>query len=130
MLAVACFNDDNQKVIASVHEKDLLLSEVIKEMPQTTEDSAFFVERYVNLWIRKQLMIYHAEINLSSDLLDYEKQITEYRSSLLIYAYQQELINQNFDTTISSQACSIFFNFTPGVNLSWHNPDHGVIGKS
>ena len=86
ILAVACFTDDNQKVIASVHKKDLLLSEVIKEMPQATEVSAFFAERYVNLWIRKQLMIYHAEINLSSDLLDYEKQIEEYRSSLLIYA--------------------------------------------
>jgi hypothetical protein len=103
IFAVACFNDNNQKVIASVHEKDLLLSEVIKEMPQATEDSAFFMESYMNDWIRKQLMIYHAEINLSSDLLDYEKQITEYRSSLLIYAYRQELINQNFDTTISPQ---------------------------
>jgi len=110
MLAAACFNDDNQKVIASVHEKDLLLSEVIKEMPQATEDSAFFVERYMNLWIRKQLMIYHAEINLSSDLLDYEKQITEYRSSLLIYAYQQELINQNFDTTIALEAVTDYYN--------------------
>ena len=109
ILAVACFNDDNQKVIASVHEKDLLLSEVIKEMPQATEDSTFFVERYVNLWIRKQLMIYHGKINLSSNLLDYEKQIEEYRSSLLIYAYQQELINQNFDTTISSKAVADYY---------------------
>ena len=104
ILAVACFNYDNQKVIASMHKKDLLLSEVIKEMPKATEDSAFFAERYIDLWIRKQLMIYHAEINLNSNLLDYEQQIEEYRSSLLIYAYQQELINQNFDTTISSQA--------------------------
>ena len=63
----------------------------------------------MNLWIRKQLMIYHAEINLNSDLLDYEKQITEYRSSLLIYAYQQELINQNFDTTISVQAVTDYY---------------------
>ena len=72
-------------------------------MPKTTEDSAFFVERYMNLWIRKQLMLHHAGINLSDDLLDHEKQIREYRSSLLIYAYQQELINQNFDTTILSK---------------------------
>jgi len=110
MLAVACFNDDNKRVIASVNENDLLLSEVIMEMPEATEDSAFFVERYMNLWIRKQLMIYHAEINLSTDLLDYEKQIKEYRSSLLIYAYQQELINQNFDTTISPQAVVDYYN--------------------
>ena len=109
MLTSACFNNDNQKVIASVHEKKLLLSEVIKEMPKATEDSAFFVDRYINLWIRKQLMIFHAEVNLSSDLLDYEKQITEYRSSLLIYAYQQELINQNFDTTIPPQVVADYY---------------------
>jgi len=110
MFAAACFNDNKKRVIASVNEKDLLLSDVIKEMPEASEDSAFFVDRYMNLWIRKQLMIYHAEINLSSDLLDYEKQIKEYRSSLLIYAYQQELINQNFDTTITSQAVIDYYN--------------------
>ena len=109
MLTIACFNNDDQKVIASVHEKDLLLSEVIKEMPKATEDSAFFVERYINIWIRKQLMIYHAEINLSSGMLDYEKQISEYRSSLFIYAYQQELINHNFDTTISPYAVTDYY---------------------
>ena len=109
MLTIACFNNDDQKVIASVHEKDLLLSEVIKEMPKATEDSAFFVERYINIWIRKQLMIYHAELNLSSGMLDYEKQISEYRSSLFIYAYQQELINHNFDTTISPYAVTDYY---------------------
>ena len=110
MLAVSCFNGDDKQVIASVNEKDLLLTEVMKEMPEATEDSAFFVERYMNLWIRKQLMIYHAEINLSSDLLDYEKQISEYRSSLLIYAYQQELINQNFDTSITNKEITDYYN--------------------
>lgn len=107
---VSCFNSDNKQIIASVNEKDLLLSEVLKEMPKATEDSTFFIERYMNLWIRKQLMIYHAEINISSDLLDYEAQIAEYRSSLLIYAYQQELINQNFDTSITSKEISDYYN--------------------
>ena len=107
---VSCFNSDNKQIIASVNEKDLLLSEVLKEMPKATEDSTFFIERYMNLWIRKQLMIYHAELNVSSDLLDYEAQIAEYRSSLLIYAYQQELINQNFDTSITSKEISDYYN--------------------
>jgi len=110
LVTVACFNGNDQRVIASVNEKDLLLSEVIKEMPGSTEDSAFFVDRYINTWVRKQLMIYHAEINLSSDLIDYKKQIQEYRESLLIYAYQQELINQNFDTTITSQELLEYYN--------------------
>ena len=107
---VSCFNSNNKQIIASVNEKDLLLSEVLKEMPKATEDSTFFIERYMNLWIRKQLMIYHAELNVSSDLLDYEAQIAEYRSSLLIYAYQQELINQNFDTSITSNEISDYYN--------------------
>jgi hypothetical protein len=107
---VSCFKSDNKQIIASVNEKDLLLSEVLKEMPKATEDSTFFIERYMNLWIRKQLMIYHSEINLSSDLLNYEAQIAEYRSSLLIYAYQQELINQNFDTSITSKEISDYYN--------------------
>jgi hypothetical protein len=107
---VSCFNSNNKQIIASVNEKDLLLSEVLKEMPKATEDSTFFIERYMNLWIRKQLMIYHSEINLSSDLLNYEAQIADYRSSLLIYAYQQELINQNFDTSITSNEISDYYN--------------------
>ena len=107
---VSCFNSNNKQIIASVNEKDLLLSEVLKEMPKATEDSTFFIERYMNLWIRKQLMIYHSEINLSSDLLNYEAQIADYRSSLLIYAYQQELINQNFDTSITINEISDYYN--------------------
>ena len=107
---VSCFNGNNKQIIASVNEKDLLLSEVLKEMPKATEDSTFFIERYMNLWIRKQLMIYHAEINVSSDLLDYESQIADYRSSLLIYSYQQELINQNFDTSITAKEISDYYN--------------------
>jgi len=107
---ISCFSGDNKQIIASVNEEHLLLSEVLKEMPKATDDSTFFIERYMNLWIRKQLMIYHAEINVSSDLLDYEAQIADYRSSLLIYAYQQELINQNFDTSITAKEISDYYN--------------------
>ena len=109
-LTISCFNANNQQIIASVNEKDLLLSEVLKEMPKATEDSTFFIERYMNLWIRKQLMIYHAEINVGNDLLDYESQIADYRSSLLIYSYQQELISQNFDTSITAKEISDYYN--------------------
>jgi len=105
----SCFSKEDNRVIARVNEKDLFLIEVLNEMPTQVEDSAYFVERYMNEWIRKQLMLYHAEINLSSDLQDYEKQIEEYRSSLLIYAYQQELLNQNFDTTIDNSEIESYY---------------------
>ena len=110
LLLSSCFNNKEERIIASVNEKDLMLEEVLEEMPIQIEDSSFFVERYMNDWIRKQLMIYHAEINLSSAIQNYEKQIKEYRASLLIYAYQQELINQNFDTSISLKQVTDYYN--------------------
>ena len=110
LVLTSCFNNEKGRVIASVNENDLLLSQVLKEMPNQIEDSTFFVEKYMNDWIRKQLMIYHAEINLSSDIQNYEKQIEDYRASLLIYAYQQELINQNFDTSISYTQVESYYN--------------------
>ena len=109
-ILTSCFNNEKGRVIASVNENDLLLSQVLKEMPNQIEDSTFFVDKYMNDWIRKQLMIYHAEINLSSDIQNYEKQIEDYRASLLIYAYQQELINQNFDTSISYTQVESYYN--------------------
>jgi hypothetical protein len=110
LLLSSCFNNKEGRILASVNEKNLMLEEVLEEMPIQIEDSSFFVERYMNDWIRKQLMIYHAEINLSSPIQNYEKQIKEYRASLLIYAYQQELINQNFDTTISLKQVTDYYN--------------------
>ena len=110
LLLISCFNNNEGRIIASVNEKDLMLEEVLEEMPIQIEDSSFFIERYMNDWIRKQLMIYHAEINLSSAIQNYEKQIKEYRASLLIYAYQQELINQNFDTSISLKQVTDYYN--------------------
>lgn len=106
----SCIDNKEDTIIASVNEDDLLLSDVIKEMPLETADSTFFVQHYMNDWIRKRLMLYHAEINLSIDMQDYHKQINEYRASLLIYAYQQQLLNQNFDTTISIETVIDYYN--------------------
>lgn len=101
LLFSSCFSNDDDSIVASVNEKKLFLSDVLNDMPSQIEDSAYFVEKFMQDWIRKELMVSYAEINLNTDLLNYEDQIEDYRASLLIYAYQQELLNQNFDTVIS-----------------------------
>lgn len=98
---LSCSSDNNSLVIASVNNKELSKEDLLTEMPKQLEDSTYFVEKFINDWIRKELLLSNAEMNLSTELVHYEKQIEEYRASLLIYAYQQELINQNFDSTVS-----------------------------
>ena len=102
MFFSSCFNNKDRQVIASYNEKDLYISDIVDNIPFNTSDSAYFAEKYVNDWIRKQLMLSYAEMNLNSGLLSYQKQIDDYKASLLIYAYQQELLNQNLDTIIDS----------------------------
>jgi len=106
----SCFSNNDEEVIASVEEKKLYLSDIKLNMPSNLEDSSYFVEKFINDWIRKEVMLAEAEMNLNSNLDKFEKQIEDYRASLLIHAYQQELLNQNFDTSISHLEVEEYFN--------------------
>lgn len=108
-LLFSCYSKKENDLIASVNEKNLFLSDVMDEMPSHIGDSAYFVEKFRDNWIRKELMIYYAEMNLTEDLLKYDKQIENYRASLLTHAYQQELLNQNFDTVILSSEIENYY---------------------
>ena len=55
-------------------------------------------------------MVHHAELNLDKEELLFDKQIEEYRYSLLIYAYHQKLLNHNFDTSISNNEILNYYN--------------------
>ena len=100
--SLSCISDKDEDIIASVNEKKLYLLDIKLNMPKYLEDSSYFVEKFINDWTRKQVMLSEAEMNLNSNLEKYEKQIEDYRASLLIHAYQKELLNQNFDTIITS----------------------------
>ena len=60
----SCVRNGKQDLIASVNDKKLFLSEVLSEMSDFNIDSSFFVRQYMNQWIKKELLIYHAKINL------------------------------------------------------------------
>lgn len=68
-----------------------------------TRDSIILAKSFIDNWIRNRLLIRQAERNLSPVQLDFSKQLEDYRNSLIIYAYERELINQMLDTLISEQ---------------------------
>ena len=105
----ACISQKDKNIIASVNDKDLFFSDVVSLIPDQTEDSLYFIERFKDNWIRKELLLSYAKMNLSADFLDYEEEIENYKSSLLIYAYQQQLLNQNFDTLIDFSNISNYY---------------------
>lgn len=76
----------------------------------SSTDSTQIVQNYVQNWIRKNLVIEKAELNLTSEQKDVEKQLEEYRTSLIIYAYQKEYIRQYLDTVVSLEEIESYYN--------------------
>ena len=107
MLFFSCalFEEKNEKkgrALARVHDKYLYLSDIqgIRK-DQSKEDSIRFLKKYVENWIRQNLILEKAETYVPESEMDIKRQLEEYKNSLLIYAYEQELVNQNVDTSVS-----------------------------
>jgi hypothetical protein len=103
---------ENDKPLARVHDKYLYESDLKQLFPSniSREDSVTLVKNYINDWIKKQLMLQKAEEYLPDESKDIEKQIEDYRSSLLIFKYRQELIKQKIDTLITQQEIETYYN--------------------
>ena len=96
----SCSNNSNSKVLASVYNIDLKESEVLDKMPVNIEDSAFFTSTYIDKWIRRQILLHHANINIRDKSERIQEAVKRYEESLIINDYQQQLLNQKFDTLV------------------------------
>jgi hypothetical protein len=66
----------------------------------TKEDSVVMIASLTEKWVRKQLIEQKAELNLSDEEKDVNKELDEYRTSLIIYKYEQKLIKEKLDTVV------------------------------
>ena len=81
-------------VVAECYGKYLYASDLQGIVPEGvgTMDSLQRVSTFIDSWIKRQVLIHQAENNLNKEALDLDKQMEEYRSSLIIYAYESQLI--------------------------------------
>jgi hypothetical protein len=101
----ACnYNKEEDKTVAKVDQEFLHMSEVAAIVPDgsSKEDSILIADNYIHQWIKKQLIISKAELNLTDEDKDVSKMVEDYRSSLIIHKYQQHLLEQKLDTTVTS----------------------------
>ena len=122
----ACTTLDNrnkEKPLARVYEKNLYLSDIqdIFSDNISESDSMIILQNFVDKWIKKQLILQKAELNLTEEQKDVTKQLDEYRSSLLIYKYEQNLITQKLDTVIRYDEIQAYYDENPSnFNLDEH----------
>jgi hypothetical protein len=105
-------NGNNQEVpVARVFEQYLYSSEMQDAIPEgiSSQDSLVLAKRYVDTWVKDQLMLNRAEQALSEEQKDFEKQIAEYHRSLLIYTYRKKLLQQKLDTVVTPDEVETYY---------------------
>ncbi len=97
--------------VARVYDKYLypedlegLTSEAIN-----SSDSADIVERYVQSWIKKQLLIDEAATRINFDEAELTRKILDYRYALMVHEFKQYHINQQLNTEVSEDEIQSYY---------------------
>lgn len=98
--------------LATVFDKKLYISDIRDIFPSNVsgQDSVQILQNYIDKWVKKQLILQKAELNLTAEEKDVQQQMEEYRSSLLIFKYEQSLILQKLDTVIQPEQIEAYYN--------------------
>lgn len=91
--------------IAEVFDTRLMKSEIAAFIPAGTspEDSLLMSQSYIRNWITNKLLLNKAIENLSEEEKNIQKQVEDYRTSLLIHRYKQKLISQKLSEEIAEK---------------------------
>lgn len=96
-----CKNDESASpLVAKVYGYELHMDDLAGLVGEgvSEEDSIAIVDNYVDQWVRQTVMLAKAEKNVKED---FSRQMNEYRNSLLIYAYERQIVDQLLDTVVT-----------------------------
>lgn len=98
--------------VAKVGNKTLTMEELDKNTPDYLDatDSALWADDYIKKWVQRELLLQKAEENLKVFEKDVSQELEEYRNSLIVYKYKDELIRQKMDTTVKDSDIQKYFN--------------------
>jgi hypothetical protein len=84
---------NSDPVVAQVYQYKLYASEVNASMPVglSAEDSLAMAQDFIDSWVKEKLVLHEAEKHLSPREKNFDKEMTEYRNSLLINRYYEKL---------------------------------------
>jgi hypothetical protein len=100
----------DDKVLAKVHSQTLYLKDVKHLLNNANaEDSTNILQRYIDSWVKRQLLFYEADEKAQLDRDELERRVSEYRYQLLMYAYQKQYIESNLDTAITKEQIKKYY---------------------
>ena len=112
---IRLFTRSDDRVIARVFDRYLHASDLehIVTPGTSRNDSIAIIRQYVENWIQRETVLKKAEDNLTDDQKFVERQLEEYRNSLVTYIYESELVKQKLDTSIGESEIEQYYNDHP-----------------
>jgi hypothetical protein len=103
--------DQEDPVVARAYDQVLRWSDLRQLIPMglPPQDSAVMADSHINNWIRKEVVLHKAEENLAPGDKDFEAQLRDYRNSLVLFAYEQALVDQKLDTVIAEVEVQAYY---------------------
>jgi len=94
---------DHKTPIAKVVDVTLYKEELEGVIPSEMkgQDSVLFVKSYINSWIKQQLLLNKAALNLADDSEKFEYLVKRYREELYINSYKEAVVKQYLDTQVN-----------------------------
>jgi hypothetical protein len=96
--------------IVKIGSNTLNRSELDSIIPKNSnpKDSLIFAENYIKKWIKNALMYDLAQVNINNKK-EIDQLVENYRRSLIIHQYQEQLINEKMSEEISEQEIQAYY---------------------
>lgn len=103
-------NAKDDVLLAEVGDRLLYLSDIknISSKGISGADSIAVLNGYIEQWVRRMSMLEKAEQSVSENI-DIDALMEEYRSSLVLHNYRQELIKTQLDTSITADQLMAYY---------------------
>lgn len=96
---------DSNPVVAKVYEKHLHLTDLQAIIPQNLnpDDSTLLAKNFIDQWVKKELKVKQAEMLFNPESSEIQKQLDDYRQSLLIHLWEKKMMEEKLDTIVTDR---------------------------
>ncbi|WP_291783924.1 peptidyl-prolyl cis-trans isomerase [Cecembia sp.] len=104
--------DEEDPLVASVEQQFLRQSDLklVNTTGLSSADSSNIIERYIQSWVRKQLMIKEASKSKLIDEAEINRKLLDYKYALMVYEFEKDYLEKNIENTIPEQEIEEYYN--------------------
>lgn len=100
-----------EPITAKVGEKHLYVSDLDGLFPNniSASDSAKLAEKYIEDWVKKQLMISRSSQSTNVNEAEIERKVLDYRYALIVHSFIKNYIDQNLNHEVSDEEVKSYY---------------------